>query len=144
MGNKELFPKLSLEEKRQVLNLNEWYLSTVLSARQGKPISVINLGVDYDFLERMSDSEIEEALELIRLCAKAGAATDPKESIRLYKKIIAKAPFDSISMLSIGVCYANLGKGKKAVKYVEEALKSDPNNQRIRDNLAGIKRHFGM
>jgi len=143
MSEKELFPKLTIEEKRKVLDLQQWYLVSVLSARKGQ-LKIVNVGVEYPFLDRLSDTEIEEAIGLIRLCQKATNASDPKESIRIYEQIIKKAPFDSISMLSIGVCYANLGNGRKAISYVEKALKINPNNQRIRDNLNGIRRHFGL
>ncbi len=144
MSKTELFPRLSLEEKRQLLNLSSWYLSSILSSRKGEPIQVINVGVDYGFLDRLTDSEIEEALRLIELCHQAEIASNPNESIRLYQQILSVAPFDSIAMLSIGVCYANLGNAKKAIYYVEEALKSDPHNQRIQGNLDAIKQHFGM
>jgi len=115
----------------------------VLSSREAQ-FTLVDAGMNIEFLEKMSDDEIMAAMELIRLCQKATNATDPRESIRIYEKIIAKAPFDSISMLSIGVCYANLGDGRKAVSYVERALRSDPHNQRIRQNLEGIRQHFGL
>jgi len=139
----ELFPQLSLEEKRRLLNLSESSLQMVLSSREAQ-FTLVDAGMNIKFLEKMSDDEIMAAMELIRLCQKATNAADPRESIRIYEKIIAKAPFDSISMLSIGVCYANLGDGRKAVSYVERALRSDPDNQRIRQNLEGIRQHFGL
>jgi len=143
MDTKELFPKLSLEEKRRLLNLTELYLQGVLSARKGQ-VKVINVGVKADFLDKLDDDEIMEAIELARLSQKGEKATNPQEALRIFKQIVKKAPFDSISMLSIGVCYANLGDGRKAVSFVEKALKSDPNNQRIRENLEGIRQHFGL
>ena len=144
MGKKELFPTLSLDEKRKLLDLTEWYLQSVLSARKGGEAKLVNVGVEADFVEKLSDDEIREAIELSRLTQKASTADNPKEALRLFKQIVDRVPFDSISMLSIGVCYANLGQGRKAVSYVEKALESDPDNERIRQNLEAIRQHFGL
>lgn len=140
---KELFPNLSLNEKRKVLDMNTFYLQSVLSSRKGQ-VQVVNVDMDADFVNKMTDDEILEAIELARLSQKATDASDHKEAIRIFEQIIAKAPFDSVSMMSIGVRYANLGDGRKAVQYLEKALQSDPNNQRIRNNLNGIRQHFRL
>lgn len=105
---------------------------------------LVNVGVEADFVKKLSDDEIREAIELSRLTQKASTADNPKEALRLFKQIVDRVPFDSISMLSIGVCYANLGQGRKAVSYVEKALESDPDNERIRQNLEAIRQHFGL
>jgi tetratricopeptide (TPR) repeat protein len=143
LNTKELFPLLSLEEKRRVLDLNEFYLQSTLSARRGR-VNVVDAGMNSEFVDRMTDQEIMEAIELARLSREATDATDHRKAIRIFEQIVAKAPFDSISMMSIGVHYAGLGDGRKAVSYLEKALRSDPNNQRIRENLEGIRQYFGL
>jgi tetratricopeptide (TPR) repeat protein len=143
MAKKELFPKLTLEEKRTLINLNEWYLEGVLSSREGKT-EIVDTEQKYDFIEKLDDEEIKEALELLRLSAEGERASNPKDALKIFQKLAKRAPFDSIALLSIGVCYANLGNGKEAVSYVEKALEIDPENERIKENLEGIKQHFGL
>lgn len=142
-STKELFPRLSLEEKRKALDLNEFYLQSILKARKGQ-LQIVNVDTDAGFVDRMTEDDIMEAIELARLSRKATDTTDHREAIRIFEQIVAKAPFDSISMMSIGVRYANLGDGRKAVDYLEKALRSDPKNERIRSNLQGIRQHFRL
>jgi Tfp pilus assembly protein PilF len=47
-------------------------------------------------------------------------------------------------MMSLGVQYAYLRDGRKAVECLERALRSDPGNQRIRNNLQGIREDFRL
>lgn len=140
---KELFPSLTLEEKRKVLDLNEIFFQSILARRKGKAM-VLNIDMNVDFVTKMSDDDILEAIELSRLSQKAIRATRPKEALRLFEQIVAKAPFDSISMMSIGVLHARLGNKQKAFSYLEKALASDPHNQRIQENLKGVRQYFGM
>lgn len=143
---KQLFRRLTLEEKRKVLDLSEFYFQSVLDARSGRA-RVHEIDTETEFVQEMTDDDIEEAMELAGLQQKARAATEAgnhREAIRIYEQICAKAPFDSISMMSIGVHYAYLGDGPKAVQYLEKALQSDPNNQRIRRNLNSIRRDLGL
>ncbi len=143
---KELFQRLTLEEKRKVLDLSEFYLRSVLDAKSGRAkVHEIDTGTEY--VQKMTDDDIKEAIELARLQRKATAATEAgnhRGAIRIYEQICAKAPFDSISMMSIGIHYAHLGDGPKAVRYLEKALQSDPNNQRVRRNLESIRRDLGL
>jgi tetratricopeptide (TPR) repeat protein len=143
MAKKEFFSELSVDEKRTLINLTEPFLQGVLSSREGKT-EVIDVEGKYGFIEKLSDEEIKEAIELARLYTAGERATSPQEALKTFEQLEKRAPFDPIVFLSIGVCYANLGKGKEAVSYVEKALKMDPENARIKDNLKGIKQHFGL
>jgi tetratricopeptide (TPR) repeat protein len=143
---KGLFAKLTENEKRSALELDDFYLQSILDARSGKA-KVVEIGTDSTFVEKMTDHDIKEAIDLVRLQKKAVAASERgnhREAIQCFESILVKAPFDSISMMSIGVQYAHLRDGRTAVQYLERALKSDPSNQRIRGNLQAVREDFGL
>ena len=142
LGSGELFSALSPAEKRKALDLNEVVLQSILAARNGA--NIINVAPGAEFVEKMTDDEIRQAIELGALSRKATNTTDDSDAIRIFEQVIARAPFDSISLMSAGVRYANLGDGHKAIAYLEKALKSDPGNSRIRNNLEGVRNHFGL
>lgn len=142
----ELFSKLSPAERREALDLDDFYLQSLLDARRGRG-TIVHVGVDLSFTSRMTDSDIEEAVRITRLQKQAMAASEAgnhREAIRLLEQIVHIAPFDSISMMSLGVQYANLRNGAEAVRWLERALRVDPDNDRIRRNLSAIKRDFGV
>ena len=139
----ELFPNLALEEKRKLLALSPLYLESIRSGRSGTG-KVVNLDSDEDFINRMTDNELVEAIDLTRLARDASSLGDHKEAIRVLEQIVAKAPFDSISIMSIGTRYGMLGNRHKAVQYIEKALQSDPHNERISKHLDNIRNHFKM
>lgn len=78
---------------------------------------------------------------LIRLFDLTSAAdrSDYPQDIEIYKKILEIAPWDSISVMSIGSSYWNSGDKENALRWMEKAHVMDPENQRIKSNLAGIK-----
>lgn len=131
-------------EKRRLLEFNEGVFQTALAARQNN-ISIG--GAHADILQSMTDGELSEFIELKRLNQKAVAASkrgDNREAILCFQQACEKAPFDAISMMSIGVSYAQLGDSASAVRCLEKAQRLDPNNQRIENNLRSIKAHFGL
>jgi tetratricopeptide (TPR) repeat protein len=146
LGMSGLFAKLTLDEKRRALDLDDDYWQSILDARKGKT-KVVEVGTDTGFVSKLSDGDIRQAIEVVRLQKKATAASaagNHKEAIKRFEAIVAKAPFDSISMMSLGVQYAYLRDGGKAVQCLKRALQSDPDNQRIRGNLEGVRREFGL
>jgi tetratricopeptide (TPR) repeat protein len=143
---RELFAQLSDDEKRRALDLDDFYLQSVLDARKGKA-RVVAVGLDTRFVERLTEEDIKTAIDIMRLQKKAIAASEAgrhREAITNFEKIIAKAPFDCISMMSIGVQYAYLQDSCRAVEYLKRALKIDPHNSRIRENLQSVQQHFAM
>jgi Flp pilus assembly protein TadD len=100
-----------------------------------------------EFLSKLSEDDVKQAFDIVRLGKKAlveANAGNRREAIKLFESILAKAPFDSISMMSIGVQYAHLGNRKKAVRYLEKALEIDASNERIRANLRAIRADFWL
>jgi hypothetical protein len=79
----ELFANLTVDEKRAALDFDEFYLQSILDARQGKA-QVIEVGFDNKFVERMTDEDIREAIELTRLQKRALAASEAGIHGRLF------------------------------------------------------------
>jgi tetratricopeptide (TPR) repeat protein len=141
LGKGQMFSQLSLEEKQRALELNETQLLMIQNARQlatNVPIPEIP-----SFVDKMTDSDIMEAIQLSRLVHMATEIKNHQQAITLFEQILIRAPFDSTSMMSIGVRYANLGDAKKAIDHLEKALQINPKNQRIHNNLQAVKQHFG-
>lgn len=100
-----------------------------------------------EVLEKATVEEIQNVIDMFKLSeAGDGFAQSGKfdQAIAKYEEAIDIAPFDPITMMSLGVCYAESGKGRKAVEVLEKALKLDPGNDRIRGNLSAIKDAFGL
>lgn len=69
----------------------------------------------------------------------AGQNGKYEESMRFYKKALEQAPGCDLFLMSVGVCYAQLGQKAKALRYLERAAQISPGNARIRENLAGVR-----
>jgi tetratricopeptide (TPR) repeat protein len=140
VGKDQLFSQLSQAEKQQALDLNESQLWMLKDARQrGTKIPEAP-----SFVDKMTDSDVLEAIQLAGMARRATETSNHQQAIILFEQILVRAPFDAISMMSIGVRYADLGDAEKAIDHLEKALQIDPKNQRIHNNLQTVKQHFGQ
>ena len=71
---------------------------------------------------------------------KAGQRGDHTAAIRHYREALKLAPGCDNYLMSIGCCYGNMGNKKIGLKYLERAAEISPGNERIRKNLAGLRR----
>ena len=71
---------------------------------------------------------------------KAGERGDHQAAIRLYREALKLAPGGDMFLMSMGCCYANMGKPRIGIKYLQRAAEISPENQRIRKNLAGVQK----
>ncbi|MBW2264098.1 MAG: hypothetical protein JRG91_19210 [Deltaproteobacteria bacterium] len=98
-------------------------------------------------LEKATVKEIQKVVDMFEL-SQAGdglaQSGNHKEAIGKYEKAVEVAPYDPITMMSLGVCYAETGSGRKSVEILEKAVKLDPGNERIKGNLSAIKQAFGF
>lgn len=112
-GKKELFTALSDREKREALDLAEQYLQSILDSRRGDGVT-ITLGGQRPFLSRLTDDDIRSAIEIVRLQKKAMAASERDDhgaAAKYYEEICARAPFDAVSLMSLGgsICVSPAG-----------------------------------
>lgn len=69
----------------------------------------------------------------------AGRADRHQEAVEFYKKALELAPGCDLYLMSIGCCYANMGNVRRGLKYLERANEINPDEQRIRSNLLGVR-----
>src|SRR5262249_17494550 len=117
---------LSLEEKRKVLDISEIALGGVLRARKGEGHVFCTSADDEALFGKMTDDDLHEVLELARLSRLTTNEADPRKSISMFRQIVARAPFDSIALISIGVLHFNLGDRRSATRYLEKSPADRP------------------
>jgi len=61
------------------------------------------------------------------------------DAIELYRAALKLAPGCDLYLMSIGCCYANVGDLSRGLRYVERAAEISPNEERILQNLAGVR-----
>ena len=86
--------------------------------------------------------DIEWAEKVMTIAEQAAAASqrdDYAKAIQFYKQALEQAPECDLYLMSIGACYANMGKPREGLPYLERAAKINPNNARIQRNLAGMR-----
>jgi len=86
--------------------------------------------------------DISWAEGVMTIAEQAGAASkreDYAKAIKLYKQALQQAPECDLYLMSIGSCFANMGKPREGVSYLERAAKVNPNNARIQNNLAVLR-----
>jgi tetratricopeptide (TPR) repeat protein len=69
----------------------------------------------------------------------AGQGGDYGEAIRHYREALRMAPGCDLFLMSIGVCYAQLGDHARGLRYLERAAEISPDSDRIRDNLEAVR-----
>lgn len=86
----------------------------------------------------ITQEDFEWAKQIERIVDKAfslGKSGNYRESMQHYKKALELAPGCDLFLMSIGVCYAQLGQKGKAIQYLERAAQISPGSSRIRENL---------
>lgn len=86
--------------------------------------------------------DIEWAEKVMTIAEQAAAASQRggyAKAIQFYKQALEQAPECDLYLMSIGACYANMGKPRDGLPYLERAAKISPNNARIQRNLAGMR-----
>ena len=92
-------------------------------------------------LQSIRTKDLNLLIEIFDLTSEADNSDYPRD-IELYKRIIDIAPWDSISVMSIGSSYWNIGDKQQELQWMEKAHSIDPDNDRISSNLQGIKSHM--
>jgi tetratricopeptide (TPR) repeat protein len=119
---------------------------SILKASLGNPnVAVVgsdDAGGVRDQKKEITVQDVEWAEKVMAIAEQASAASqrnDYAKAIQFYKQALEQAPECDLYLMSIGACYANLGKPREGLPYLERAAKINPNNARIQKNLAGMK-----
>jgi len=81
----------------------------------------------------ITQEDFEWAKQIERIVDKAysaGQRGNFNESIRYYKEALHLAPGCDLFLMSIGVCYAEVGQKAKGLRYLERAAQISPDNTR--------------
>lgn len=121
----------------------------VMKASLGNP-SVAVLGINHlggiQDQKKVTTHDIEWAeyvMGIAELAAAASQRDDYAKAIQIYKQALELAPNCDLYLMSIGCSFGNLGQPGEGLQYLEEAAAISPNNARIRNNLAGIRKMLG-
>jgi predicted Zn-dependent protease len=55
--------------------------------------------------------------------------------MKYYKKSLLLAPGGDLFLMSVGVCYVQLGEKERGIRFLKRAAQISPNNSRIQKNL---------
>lgn len=94
----------------------------------------------------VSREDVEWAISVDKVAAKAADASsrgDFEAAIRHYREALRLAPGADIYLMSIGACYANMGRPRKALPYLRRAHEISPGNPRIQKNLRALQARLG-
>ena len=118
----------------------------VLKASLGNPnVAVVgpdDTGGVRDQKKEITLQDIEWAETVMAIAEQAAAASQRNnfaKAIQFYKQALEQAPECDLFLMSIGACYANMGKPREGLPYLERAANINPNNARIRNNLAAMR-----
>lgn len=147
----KLFTEFTLAEKRELSDRAMNYLILQQKLRAGTMSSDQLMTTeeyrgeegakgfrDDDLVARLSDEELAALIQIKELNRQADATSGPP-AIKLYKQILKLAPWDEVSMMSIGVEFATAGQFPTAIGWLERAAEANPDNERVRKNLAAVK-----
>jgi tetratricopeptide (TPR) repeat protein len=139
---------LSDDQKRSVLDLGRGYL---LFALQGRKTNARSMDMSSDspakkIVSDLTDEQLEWLVDVANMeqeATNAGNSGNHSHAIKLFEKVVEKAPWNSIALMSLGVQHAFQRNGKKAIELLEQAARIDPSNSQIRGNLEAVRRDFG-
>jgi tetratricopeptide (TPR) repeat protein len=149
-NSREFLYPLSREEKVAVTGLSPAVYDAIIEIkRTGRPTTSVNLDSSSRFdlgslLDKLDIADLERLAESLKLTLQAdrAAASDATNAAQLYQQALQLNPFDAVATMSCGVLLAQQGNLREGMKWLKHALELDPNNGRIKRNLAAIKSHL--
>lgn len=139
---------LSDDQKRTMLDLGRGYLLFALQSRKtgARSMDLSSDSPAKQLVADLTDEQLEWLVDVANIEQEAtnvGNSGDHSKAIDLLERVVEKAPWNSIALMSLGVQHAFQGNGKKAIELLEQAARIDPSNSQIRGNLEAVRRDFG-
>lgn len=139
---------LHQNEKVAVSDCSISLYECIISKKMGKACSFMMLNSDSKLIELLSKCKIKDLKTLQKSVmygeesVKKANEGESNEAINLLKKSLKLNPFNSISLMSLGCIFANLGILEKAIQYLKNALELEPENERIKNNYFKINADY--
>jgi Flp pilus assembly protein TadD len=95
-----------------------------------------------EFVGMIYDQDIRWAQEIekvVDVAYTAGQEGRFEEALKYYRKALQMAPGGDLFLMSIGVCYIQLGDKARGIRFLERAAEISPKNGRIRKNLQAAR-----
>lgn len=136
--------QLTDAQKVEVSNLDPMVYDAVIQEKTHKdaPEVLIPSAPHLVYMLRKLDiPELERLAEAIRQSRKGDdlASANAAHGASQYLEATKINPFLDIAFMSYGCTIANQGNLREGIKWVEKALAINPNNDRARRNLQGMK-----
>jgi tetratricopeptide (TPR) repeat protein len=145
-GSREFLATLTKQEKVSVSNLTPMVYAGIIGEKRGTRFELItddtNTAHAVPLLRKLEIPDLENLLEAVQSFIKADepvARGDLAEAARMYRKVIDINPYHDLALMSYGTCLARQGNLREGVKWVEKAVKVNPNNERAKRNLQAMK-----
>ncbi len=134
---------LSGRERQSVANLSPMAYRAILMEKEGRNVEL--QGIDrtiLDFLRKLSAEELESLECSVKALKKADELSESdqmNEAAAAYKEAFEHNPYNDLALMSYGCALANTGDVHEGIRWVEKALQVNPDNDRARRNLEGMR-----
>jgi len=134
---------LSGRARQSVANLSPMAYRAILMEKEGRNVEL--QGIDrtiLDFLRTLSPEELESLECSVKALKKADALSESdqmNEAAAAYKEAFEHNPYNDLALMSYGGALANTGDVHEGIRWVEKALQVNPDNDRARRNLEGMR-----
>ena len=68
--------------------------------------------------------------------------TDINRAVDVFRKVCDLNPYDDMSHMNYGVSLATQGNGREGIKWIEKALKINPDNEKAKNSLKLLKQEL--
>ena len=131
------FSRYSDDQKRVLVDIKRPFLDAEKARRK------LNAAKSADdhlsrLMQTLTDHELDRLIQIRSLCDLADSASG-RTAIAVYQQASSLAPWDEVTLMSIGVEYAGMNEFDQAIHWLERALALNPRNERVRSNLENIR-----
>ena len=135
--------KLTGKERVQVSNCNPILYETIIEEKKsGEVVNIITQDRRLpELLRKLSIPELETLRASVTSAMEGDKypATMPSSAAKAYKKAFELNPYNDLALMSYGCTIANMGNIREGMRWVEKALAVNPENERARMNIEGMK-----
>jgi tetratricopeptide (TPR) repeat protein len=135
--------ELSERERIAVGTMSPMVYRAIAMEKNGHTIELH--GVDpnvLDCLRRLSPAELErleKSAQSLRRADQFSSDDKMDAAAAAYREAFESNPYNDLAIMSYGCALANSGDVREGIKWVERSLALNPDNERAKRNLAGMR-----